>query len=238
MIFYRRLKKFKAICFDLDDTLYPNREVMIATERSMVVFFDDLLRPFGDNRTSFDRYFWWPFRQQAIVASGDLVHDVTALRLEAYYLGINSITADTVLSRQLARQAMSYFSKKRSEFEVPQSVHQLLLRLSKKYPLVAISNGNVDTDAIGINRYFSHVLMAGSGNNKKPDQDMFAQAAQLLSLPVSQLLHVGDCGHADVFGALRSGMQSVWLSCYDVGKPIRTLPHVEITDIAQLERFV
>lgn len=238
MRFYRRLTKFKAICFDLDDTLYPNRQVMLATEKSMVAFFDDLLSPLDASNTHYDRHFWWPFRQKVIANNEALSHDVTALRKETYFLGIFSLTKDDALARKLAEQALSYFMVKRSEFVVPDDVHKLLSQLAQKYPLVAISNGNVNTDAIGISQYFSHILMAGKGNNKKPDRDMFAQAADLLGLPVAQLLHVGDCGHADVFGALRSGMQSVWLSCYDVGKPIRTLPHVEITEFAQLEQLV
>lgn len=211
---------------------------MMAAEKSMMAFFDDLLGPLGQPEVTYDRYFWWPFRKEAIANNELLSHDVTALRKETYFLGILSVTDNQSLARKLAEQALGHFLLKRSEFVVPNEVHRLLARLAQKYPLVAISNGNVDTDAIGISQYFAHILMAGKGNNKKPNKDMFTQAAELLNLPVAQLLHVGDCGHADVFGALRSGMQSVWLSCYDVGKPIRTLPHVEITNIAQLEQLV
>lgn len=211
---------------------------MMAAEKSMIHFFDDLLDSLGQPEVTYDRYFWSPFRKEAIANNELLSHDVTALRKETYFLGILSVTNNQSLAHKLSEQALAHFLLKRSEFFVPNEVHRLLARLAQKYPLVAISNGNVDTDAIGISQYFSHILMAGKGNSKKPNKDMFTQAAELLNLPVAQLLHIGDCGHADVFGALRSGMQSVWLSCYDVGKPIQTLPHVEITNIAQLEQFV
>ena len=238
MRFYRRLAPFKAICFDLDDTLYPNRQVMVATEKAMVAYFSRELSAYHHEEYVFDRYYWAPFRQQVIAADCSLSDDVTRLRLETYYLGLLPLIPQPEQARELAEKALSFFGQKRSEFHVPTSVHHLLAQLSKKYPLVAISNGNVNTDAIGISQYFTHIFMAGAGNIKKPDKDMFLQAANKLNVPLSALLHVGDCGHADVLGAQRAGMQSVWLSCYDVGKPIRTLPHVEISTIAQLERLI
>ena len=36
MKFYRRLANIKAISFDLDDTLYSNRPVMVAIEKKMI----------------------------------------------------------------------------------------------------------------------------------------------------------------------------------------------------------
>lgn len=238
MKFNRRLKPFSALTFDLDDTLYANRQVMVATEQAMVRYFAELLAPYSSAGLVFNRHFWWPFRQQTIANNALLAHDVTALRRETYQLGIYSLTHDKSLSLALAIQAQDYFIKERSNFKVPDSVHELLDTLAKRYPLVAISNGNVDTGAIGLTSYFQHFLHAGGDNLKKPDNDMFVKAASLLNIPLSQLLHVGDCGHADVKGALRAGMQSVWLSCYDVGKPVQVLPHVEITNIAQIERLI
>ncbi|WP_286263538.1 HAD-IA family hydrolase [Thalassotalea atypica] len=238
MRFYRRLTSFQAISFDLDDTLYANRDVMVATEKSMVAYFERVLASYNHEQQVFDRCFWWAFRAQAIKTEPSLAHEITDVRRQTYRLGILSLTGDQELSVSLAEQALAHFIEKRSDFKVPDSVHALLARLAMRYPLIAISNGNVDAKAIGIEKYFCHMLHAGNGKLTKPNVDMFTRAANQLGLPLSQILHVGDCGHADVFGALRSGMQSVWLSCYDVGKPLRVVPHVEITDIAQLERLV
>jgi len=196
--FNRRLTPFSALTFDLDDTLYANRQVMVATEQAMISYFATLLLPYSSGDTVFNRHFWWPFRQQAIGNNALLAHDVTALRRETYQLGIYSLTGDKSLSQSLAAQAQDYFIQERSNFKVPDTVHALLATLAKRYPLVAISNGNVDTNAIGLTSYFQHFLHAGGNNLKKPDHDMFLKAAALLNMPVSQLLHVGDCGHADV----------------------------------------
>ena len=114
--------------------------------------------------------------------------------------------------------------------------------LSKKYRLVAISNGNVDTNALGISHYFQHIYHAGwqpDGRllKQKPYHDMFDLACNDLGIASAQLLHVGDCGRADIQGALLAGCQTAWLSCYDVGKPLSLLPHIELTQLNQLERL-
>ena len=119
--------------------------------------------------------------------------------------------------------------------------------LQNKYPLVAISNGNVDTDRIDISKYFTYRFHAGDffttlkNNNiqlrQKPHTDMFDAACDKLLIKPSQLLHVGDCGYADIKGALNAGCQAAWLSCYDVGKPISVLPHIEIDSVNQLKQL-
>jgi len=67
---------------------------------------------------------------------------------------------------------------------------------------------------------------------------MFNLASQKLAIKPSQLLHVGDCGRADIQGALRAGCQAAWLSCYDVGQPITALPHIELSNVTQLKQLL
>jgi putative hydrolase of the HAD superfamily len=67
---------------------------------------------------------------------------------------------------------------------------------------------------------------------------MFVLACQKLAIKPSELLHVGDCGRADIQGALLAGCQAAWLSCYDVGKPITELPHIDLNELSHLERLL
>ncbi|WP_448212393.1 HAD-IA family hydrolase [Colwellia sp. MEBiC06753] len=233
--FYRKLNIVKALSFDLDDTLYSNQPVMLATEQAMLAFFPALLAKLVPHLPqNFDRNFWRPFRHAVINLQPEIKHDVSALRLATYTKGIASLGLNDKTASQLAEQAMAYFLKKRSDFTVPASSLSLLDALSQQYRLVAISNGNVDTKAIGLHQYFDFIYHAGNGAAKKPASDLFHLASADLALPLNQILHIGDCGYADITGALRAGMQAAWISCYDVGKPISTLPHLELTDITQL----
>lgn len=245
MKFYRRLSKIKAISFDLDDTLYSNKPVMLSIEQKMIDYFAHLAAFKNETSTTnncLDHFFWSTFRRQAIMAQPDLMHDVVQVRLVTYRLGLISLGLSEKSAQKEAQAALDYFISLRSDFIVPVQSHTLLAKLSAKYPLVAISNGNVDTRTIGIDHYFQHVFHAGWQENgtllrQKPKTDMFTLACQQLGINSSQLLHVGDCGFADIQGALRAGCQSAWLSCYDVGKPIRVIPHIELSTLTQLERL-
>jgi len=245
MKFYRRLTNVKAISFDLDDTLYSNKPIMQAIEKKMIAYFAKLAvihtSPLKSQQ-ALNHHFWLPFRQQAILSQPDLAHDVVLVRLVTYRLGFIKLGLSEGAAEQQAQAALDYFIALRSDFIVPESSLELLKYLSGKYPLVAISNGNVDTKALGIAHYFQHIYHAGWQTNgqllrQKPTGDMFYLACQKLAIKPSQLLHVGDCGRADIQGALLAGCQTAWLSCYDVGKPIIALPHIELSHVSQLKQL-
>ena len=245
MKFHRRLSNIKAISFDLDDTLYSNKPVMLAIEKKMIAYFANLAvikEKVSDQHKVLDQYFWYYFRHQAILKHPDLVHDVVRVRQVSYRLGFISLGLVESIAEQQAQAALDYFIQLRSDFAVPEKSKKLLASLRDKYPLIAISNGNVDTSALGISHYFQSIYHAGWQEDgtllkQKPASDMFDLACQQLAIKPSQLLHVGDCGRADIEGALLAGCQAAWFPYYGVGKPISLLPHIEITTINQLDKL-
>ena len=245
MKFYRRLTSIKAISFDLDDTLYSNKPVMLAINKKMVAYFSllpALQNKFPEQQQSLNARFWFQFRQQALSHQPNLVHDVVQVRLVSYRLGLLALGLDIDTAEQEAQAALDHFIELRSDFSVPKASHDLLAALSKEYPLVAISNGNVDTKRLGIDHYFQHIYHAGYQANghllkQKPESDMFIKACAQLAIKPEELLHVGDCGRADIQGALIAGCQAAWVSGYNVGKPITVLPHIELTSVCQLQQF-
>lgn len=245
MKFYRRLTQIKAISFDLDDTLYSNKPVMQAIEKKMIAYFAEVVamtKPSLEQQSVLDQRFWYHFRRQAVLQQPDLAHDVVQVRLVAYRLGFISLGLANNIAQQQAQAALDYFIQLRSDFTVSEQSKKLLSHLAEKYPLVAISNGNVDTKALAIAHYFTHIYHAGWQADgallrQKPATDMFNIACQQLLIQPSQLLHVGDCGRADIQGALRAGCQTAWFPCYGVGKPITVLPHVELEALNKLEQL-
>lgn len=234
MKFYRRLMPLKAISFDLDDTLYSNHPVMMATDQQMINYFTQHL-PVNSNKYNY--HFWFEFRRQVLANNPTLKHDVAALRFHTYLMGIKSLGNSDIQANTMAHAAMEQFNFHRSNFTVPQKTHQLLQKLSKHYPLVAISNGNVDTETIGIAHYFRHIYHADLSKQQKPSSAMFTLACQDLGIQPHQLLHVGDCGHSDIYGAIKAGCQSAWVSSYNVGKPLSVLPNIELVDVSELHRL-
>lgn len=238
MKFYRRLQPIAAISFDLDDTLYANRPIMVNAEQKMLAYFSKLFPQTALHGEQACQQYWRKFRAQALTSDPLLVHDVTALRLESYYLAIEALGVEKQLARQQAQEALAYFIKQRSDFVLPEKSKHLLTCLERYFPLVAITNGNVDFNKLGLNDYFQAIYHPGNGVKRKPSEDMFMQACQQLQITPQQLLHVGDCGHADIYGALQAGCQTAWLNRYSVGKSIKVLPHFEIMAIEQLIALV
>lgn len=250
MQIYRRLTQIKAVSFDLDDTLYSNRPVMLVIEEKMNAYFAGrfaellpgmILIP--DHK--FNSHFWAPYREQAVKAQPDIDHDVVKVRYETYRLGLLAHNIPLEIAEQEAQAGLDYFILSRSDFTVPQITHDLLSSLSKVYPLVSISNGNVDTKALGIDHYFQHIYHAGYQNyssnkeceyllKQKPETDMFDLVCRQLAILPQELLHVGDCGFADIHGALNAGCQTAYLPQYGIGKKLNQIPHIELGKVEEL----
>ena len=240
MRFYRRLSPFQAISFDLDDTLYSNHPIMVETDKKMASYFPRVLSDYGiktDNIVYNARY-WSPFLVQAIHQWPRLKNDVGLLRQKVYVLGALALGFQPSVAEEFANSALSYFIEQRSNFTLPQHTHDFLAFLKTKRPLVAITNGNVDMDKIGIAQYFTHRFSSSIENRLKPDADMFNKASAALNINNGQLLHVGDCGINDVIGGINAGCQTVWLNKYNVGKPLKVLPTIMLDNVEELTHIV
>lgn len=234
MKFYRRLQPIKAISFDLDDTLYANSPVMKITARAMRDFFAEHL---GEHQV-YDINFWSTHQKKLLVEQPHLIHDVGVMREETYFYGLKEIGYNEADAKQLAKKAHDCFIFHRSNFTAPQASIKLLADLAKKYPLVSISNGNVDTNLIGLKPYFNHIYHASLSHRQKPCSDMFKETSEVLNIAPENILHVGDCGVADIQGAMLAGFQSAWLPKFGIGKPLKILPHLELSDVEQLRHLL
>jgi len=64
----------------------------------------------------------------------------------------------------------------------------------------------------GLDRHFSSIVVSEEIGLRKPRPEIFARVADALGLAPRELLHVGDDLRADVGGAARAGMRTVWLT--------------------------
>lgn len=208
---------------------------MQATNQEMIRYFAQHL-PVCSHQ--YDYQYWANFRQKVLADNPTLSHDVAALRFHTYLMGIKALGKTDMQANTLAHNAMAQFNFHRSNFVVPKETHQLLKALSKKLPLVAITNGNVNTETIGIAHYFRHIYHADLSKQQKPSSAMFMLACKDLAIATNELLHVGDCGHSDIYGANKAGCQSAWVSNFTIGKPLTTLPDIALSNVTALKALV
>ncbi|MGL6316730.1 5-amino-6-(5-phospho-D-ribitylamino)uracil phosphatase YigB [Vibrio sp. WXL103] len=234
MLFYRSFAPIKAMTFDLDDTLYDNRPIIMRVEQQATAW---LLQqhPIAQSRP----LEWWQQRKRQVLKQApELIHDVTRWRHRQIESGLSELGYDAEQARLAADAAIAEVLRLRSDFTVPEQSHRVMRELARRYPLIAITNGNVDVERIGLGEYFQQVYQAGPDGLSKPYPEMFNKAIAHLGLPAGEVLHVGDHLRSDVLGAQHAGMRTCWINDQGANlrsaKHARVLPDVEIHHLESL----
>ncbi len=234
MKFYRCIAPIKAMTFDLDDTLYDNYPVIVRMERELLSWLQKT-HPAVAHMQKSD---WLKVKKRVLQQAPELKSDVTLCRLIQLKQGFLDVGYDDIKAQSAATEGLQVALDWRSRFDVPQQSLELLAKLSEKIPLLAITNGNVDLDKVGLTPYFHSVLKAGPDGFAKPATDMFAKAQRILDLPAENILHVGDHIVTDVQGAKLAGFAACWFNGVNnnvVQFPTaRTLPDLEIHHLQPL----
>ena len=234
MRYFRHLAPIKAMTFDLDDTLYDNRPVIRQVETQMVKW----LHTHHPVSATQPLSWWHELKLRLAQEDSWLTNDVTLWRYTQIEQGLLKLGYQPAEAKQAAKDAIAQVLRLRSDFEVPEQAHKVMAELSNRMPLVAITNGNVDVEKIGLSQYFQLVLKAGPDGFAKPHAQMFDKAVSFLEVPAENILHVGDHLISDVQGAKLSGLQACWFN--DQGMDIyqckksRLLPDVEVNRLHDL----
>lgn len=92
----------------------------------------------------------------------------------------------------------------------------VLENFSARFPLGLITNGPADVQrqeivTLGIEKYFSHILIEGEMGEGKPLQSVLRRAERLVGFKAEQLLFVGNSYHHDLAPAIEAGWFTVWV---------------------------
>lgn len=196
--------KIKAITLDLDDTLWPIDPVILHAEEVLHTWLEKNA-PQAAKYTSVDEA--RQIRKQVEAEHPEWQHDLGLYRLEA----IRRILKRSAEDESLALDAFHVYLNARQNVTLYTDALPALKRLSSRFPLVAITNGNADLKHMGLDHYFENIVTAKQMKASKPDPRLFQQAQKLLGLEPAHILHIGDDFHTDVTGALKVGMQAAWV---------------------------
>lgn len=234
MIYYRKIGQIKAMTFDLDDTLYDNHPYIMRAEHALI----DFLGQFADDPSRSDPAYWREHKRSTLQQQPNLHSDMGLLRREVLTSGLQAFGHSGQVLKNAVDEAFDYFYFQRSNFQVSEEVTTILTTLAERWPLVAITNGNVNLEQIGIADYFQKSFHASLAFPMKPSSAMFDAARQLLKLPSESILHVGDNLEKDVLGAKKAGFMSAW---YADNRPMRitnedvtVLPDIQLQHLTEL----
>lgn len=235
MQFYRRWQPVAAVSFDLDDTLYDNGPAILRAEQWMLAH----LRSSYLATAMLDKPRWLALKRSTLLARPELRDDVSLARQYCIREALVQGGMATDQAEREAEQVFAGFLAERSKIVVSGATHELLARLAERYPLVVITNGNLDLAQAGLSDYFTLVCKAGAGARMKPASDMFVQTQQALGLAPGRILHLGDDPETDVLGARLHGFRAAWLN--DSNQPrqrLKLLPDVELGALGELAELL
>ena len=232
MIFYRPISPAHAVTFDLDDTLYDNHPTIMQAERllreKMAVHFP--------KAAAVNREQSWELKRALIAKDPRLGWDMGELRRQTLRQLLAEEAGNAV--NEAVEELFDYFYDVRSDVPIDDHIYTLLDTLSQRVPLVAITNGNVNVEKIGLAPYFKDLFHASLDNPAKPHGAMFERAAASLGIHPSKILHVGDGLINDVQGAYTSGFMSAWYACNRTmnlrNERTTVLPDVELAQLEEL----
>ncbi|NVK54360.1 MAG: HAD-IA family hydrolase [Alteromonadaceae bacterium] len=235
---YRPVQPVKAMTFDLDDTLYDNGPVIKHATGAL----NQRIAAEFPQAAALSPTQWAHIKQSLILRTPGLAFDMGKLRYESLFIALADDEPDDTARHQAAQQLFDCFYAARSDFEIARDVREVLKVLSQHIPLIAITNGNVDTIKTGIDAYFTATLHASITRPSKPHRAMFDEAVALLNLTPENVLHVGDNLEKDVLGAHRAGLQSAWFAADRAmnlqHEPVSVLPSVQLASLHELTWFI
>ncbi|HEX3913912.1 MAG TPA: HAD-IA family hydrolase [Steroidobacteraceae bacterium] len=193
------------LSFDLDDTLWAVEPVILAAEAAMLAW---LRAHHPEVVQNHDRESLRAMRARVARQHPERNHDMTFVRRRA----LAEMFAAAGHDARHADRAFEVFYAERNRVQLYGEVEAALGRLSARYRLFAVSNGNADLKRCGIAHWFEGHITAISAGAPKPDIRIFARLLDAARVDAACVLHVGDDPQLDVVGAMRAGMQAAWLN--------------------------
>ena len=218
----------RAICFDLDNTLWQIEPVLNRAERILADWLEHRYPRIPERFTAAEVL---AVRAALLAEQPHQAHDLSFLRRET----IARCAAAVGYKRDMAHEAFAVWHAARNQVEPYVEVIPALEILKERFRLATLSNGNADLAVIGLAHHFEVSLSAGALGYAKPDPRAYTALADALTLKPAEILFVGDEPHADVDGPRTVGMQTVWMNRGGVVWP-DALPAADssVTDLAGL----
>ncbi|OOZ37662.1 HAD family hydrolase [Solemya velesiana gill symbiont] len=221
-------QNIRAISFDLDDTLWDNRPVLMAAEQ---IVFDWLTSNYSRIGETYDYESVHTMRHALAKARPDLRHDMTRLRKEL----LRQIADTTGYDDSLVEPAFEVFIEARHRITLFDDVLPTLENLRKRgYLLGALTNGNASIQRLGIDHLFDFSVTAEEAGAAKPDPRMFELACQRSGVSTREMVHVGDEPTTDIEGAQSAGITAIWMNRGGIEWQMDSPPDAEVRNMSEL----
>lgn len=210
------MEPFRAITFDLDDTLLDGSLFAKSTERTCrqlatvqpALVAERLVAANGETWRTY-----WPEVEDKWTLG---VLDGRSVSLEAWRRTLHSCGCDDEALAQIALETHRIFW--RESYRLFDDVADLFSSLTQSgIPVALITNGATDSQrdklrVLGIEHWFQAIIISGEVGLAKPNPAIFYLAIDRLGVEPESIWHVGDNLLTDVAGAKAAGIGAVWVN--------------------------
>jgi putative hydrolase of the HAD superfamily len=230
------MQGIRAVCFDLDNTLWDIWPVILRAEQAMMDFLasrypravvGETVETLRAARAEVARQY--PQKQ----------HDFSFLRQQALREQSQRCGYAEQMAEQMVEEAFEVFLSARNQVEFYGEVAESLQLLQQRYRLFTASNGNADLSRIGIAHWFERSVHAREVGVLKPHAAVFHKVVEATDLQLHEVVYVGDDPLADIEGARQAGMRAVWINRNAEQWPIQlTEPERTVTTLRELANLL
>ena len=187
----------KAVVFDLDDTLYGEKEYIRSGYRAVAKVIPQVKNA--------ERKLWRFFLEKK-----PAIDEV--LSMEGIY------------TEEIRQRCLGVYRLHEPDIHLYDGVMEILTKLrSDGYKLGIITDGRPEgqrakIQVLGLGKYMDHIIVTdelGGVKYRKPNETAFIQMADKLNVAFSQMCYVGDNIKKDFIAPLKLGMRAVWFRNQD-----------------------
>jgi 2-haloalkanoic acid dehalogenase type II len=225
---HHHVTSVRAVCFDLDNTLWDIWPVIPRAEGAMHAFLAERYPRVTD---AFSIEALRARRMDVAARFPEKGHDYSFLRVQS----LREIAEEIDCPPVMADEAFEIFLTARNAVDVYAEVIPALELLKRRYRLFTASNGNADLVKIGLAQHFERSIAARHVGVLKPDPAVFRKVVESTDLALADVVYVGDDPEHDVEGARRAGMHAIWMNRTGASWPAEYAPPAHtVTSLTEL----
>ena len=199
----------EVVTFDLDDTLWPIRAVIIKAEAQMQTWLAARVPRYPERVTQTTM---GSLRRTLLTEQPQLAFNISDLRKQLLRRSIELCDVDKVQARDLADGAFEVFMLGRNRVELYADALPTLDTLKQNYRLGALTNGNADIKRIGLTSHLEFSISPFEAQARKPDAAIFDATLARAGCAREAVVHVGDHPIEDIDGAAAAGWHCIWVN--------------------------
>ena len=225
----KEITGIKAISFDGDGTLWDFEKVM---RRSLRHVLKELEKVDPKAATMLDIEKMITVRNRLAEKLKGKETNLEEIRLKAFLQALKDIGRP---NDALASHLNTVYLKHRFEdIELFKDVLPTLETLREEYNLGLLSNGNSYPERCGLEGIFQFIIFSQEYGVEKPDPKIFQITLEKAGCSKQELLHVGDSLETDITGAIKAGINCVWLNRRSLKNNLGVKIDYEISSLLEL----